>query len=55
MVLIALADFVGRVGPLSAVVRFRHARHNFPSARNESAALRLPGQPSPGFLFHDTP
>ena len=25
-----------------AMVRFRHARHNFPSSRNESSRVRLP-------------
>ena len=39
----------------AVVVRLSHARHNFRSPRNESSWPRLPAQPSPGFLFHDTP
>ena len=37
--------------PGCSVMRFGHARHIFPSSRNESSWLRLPGQPSKGPCF----
>ena len=39
----------------TAVVRFRHARHNFPSSRNESSVAEVARVSHLGFLFHNTP